>query len=632
MQNRWIIYDHHIAIDVGDEILHPNADEIFEFVAGDNKEISAENPIMALNSLHFSKIGSPLKCEMFSDKGGRLFINLYTIRKKQKYSVDMIDGQIIDQCVGNREWFYLNGDIDALETLFANAGIKECGVINTGQYIQLMKQEYFAEYKEIINNIEPEVFTKLMFLHGNPPIGINADLYAYQKTGYLWMKNMISVGCGCILGDEMGLGKTLQIITLFQDMKLKHQVPVLVIAPVSLLENWKRESAKFAPGLDVFIHHGSKRTGVAAILSSHDVVVISYNTAVSDLSMLKMINWNCIVLDEAQNIKNPYSERTRSVKSITRKAGIAVTGTPFENHITDIWSLVDFSIPGLLGNLSSFKQNVPDDVQGAEKIEPLLSSIMMRRLVSDVANDLPEKVIISQPICMSEEEKQEYECYRSEARGAIENGSNVTLALLQKLRMFCTHRFLCEDQGYRDPWTVSVKYQRLCELIEEIVSRDEKVIIFTSYKKMFEILRKDIPLRFGLEIDTINGETPVEKRQKIVDWFNNYKGSTVLVLNPRAAGTGLNITGANHVIHYNLEWNPALEDQSSARAYRRGQNKTVFVYRLFYSGTVEEVVNDRIERKREMALTAVVGTNGSDDKSDILKALELAPEIQKGRK
>ena len=149
---------------------------------------------------------------------------------------------------------------------------------------------------------------------------------------------------------------------------------------------------------------------------------------------------------------------------------------------------------------------------------------------------------------------------------------------------------------------------------------------------MFEILRKDIPLRFGLEIDTINGETPVEKRQKIVDWFNNYKGSTVLVLNPRAAGTGLNITGANHVIHYNLEWNPALEDQSSARAYRRGQNKTVFVYRLFYSGTVEEVVNDRIERKREMALTAVVGTNGSDDKSDILKALELAPEIQKGRK
>lgn len=630
MKYRWIVYEHHIAIDASDEILHPNADEIFEFVAGDNKEISAENPTIALNSLRFSKIGSPIKCELYSDEDGKLFLNLYTFRKNHKYSVDMIEGQIIDHCVSDREWFYLNGDIDTLETLFANAGIKECGVINTGQYIQLMKQEYFAEHREIINNVDSSVFSSLMVPEGNVPEGINADLYAYQKTGFLWMRNMISAGSGCILGDEMGLGKTLQIITLFQDMKLNNNVPVLVVAPVSLLENWKRESAKFAPKLDVYIHHGSKRTGLASVLSSHDVVVISYNTAVSDLSMLKMINWKCVVLDEAQNIKNPYSERARSVKSITRKAGIAVTGTPFENHITDIWSLVDFSIPGLFGSLSSFKQNISDDVLGAEKIEPLLSPIMIRRLVKDVANDLPEKVIVSQPISMSEEERQEYERYRADARGSVENGSAVTLAVLQKLRMFCTHRFLCEDNGRQDPWIVSIKYQRLCELIEEIISRDEKIIIFTSYKRMFEIFRQDIPSRFGLSIDTINGETPVEERQKIVDWFNNYKGSAILVLNPRAAGTGLNITGANHVIHYNLEWNPALEDQSSARAYRRGQEKTVFIYRLFYSGTVEEIVNDRIERKREMAVAAVIGTDGSDEKSDILRALELAPEIQKG--
>ena len=630
MKYRWIVYEHHIAIDASDEILHPNADEIFEFVAGDNKEISAENPTIALNTLRFSKIGSPIKCELYSDEDGKLFLSLYTFRKNHKYSVDMIEGQIIDHCVSDREWFYLNGDIDTLETLFANAGIKECGVINTGQYIQLMKQEYFAEHREIINNVDSSVFSSLMVPEGNVPEGIHADLYAYQKTGFLWMRNMISAGSGCILGDEMGLGKTLQIITLFQDMKLNNNVPVLVVAPVSLLENWKRESAKFAPELDVYIHHGSKRTGLASVLSSHDVVVISYNTAVSDLSMLKMINWKCVVLDEAQNIKNPYSERARSVKSITRKVGIAVTGTPFENHITDIWSLVDFSIPGLFGSLSSFKQNVSDDVLGAEKIEPLLSPIMIRRLVKDVANDLPEKVIVSQPISMSEEERQEYERYRADARGSVENGSAVTLALLQKLRMFCTHCFLCEDNGRQDPWIVSIKYQRLCELIEEIISRDEKIIIFTSYKRMFEIFRQDIPSRFGLSIDTINGETPVEERQKIVDWFNNYKGSAILVLNPRAAGTGLNITGANHVIHYNLEWNPALEDQSSARAYRRGQEKTVFIYRLFYSGTVEEVVNDRIERKREMAVAAVVGTDGSDEKSDILRALELAPEIQKG--
>ena len=630
MQYKWIVYEHHIAIDAGDEILHPNADEIFAFVAGDKMEISAENPTIALNSLRFSRTGSPLKCELFSDENGKLILELYTLRKNHKFIVDMIEGQIIDHCVGNHEWFYLNGDIKALETLFLNAGIKECGSINTGQYMQLMKQEYFAENREIINNVDPAVFSSLMIPEGNVPAGMQADLYAYQKTGFLWMRNMISAGSGCILGDEMGLGKTLQIITLFQDMKLSNRVPVLVVAPVSLLENWKRESAKFAPDLDVYIHHGSKRTGIAGALSIHDVVVISYNTAVSDLSLLKMINWNCVVLDEAQNIKNPFSERARSVKSITKKSGIAVTGTPFENHITDIWSLVDFSIPGLFGSLSSFKQNVSDDVLGAEKIEPLLSPVMIRRLVKDVANDLPEKVVISQPICMSEEEQQEYERYRAEARGAVENGSTVTLALLQKLRMFCTHRFLCENTGIQDPMRGSIKYQRLCELIEEIISRDEKVIIFTSYKRMFEIFKQDIPSRFGLSMDSINGETPVDERQKIVDWFNNYKGSAALVLNPRAAGTGLNITGANHVIHYNLEWNPALEDQSSARAYRRGQEKTVFIYRLFYSGTVEEVVNDRIQRKREMAVTAVVGTDGSDEKSDILRALELAPEIQKG--
>lgn len=630
MQYKWITYDHHIALEEGIEVLHPSADEIYEFVAGESQNISAENPVTALSSIHFSKIGAPVKCEVNSKNNGKLFLNLYAVRKNQKVPVDVIEGTIIDHCVYDGEWFYINGDLEALQTLFAKAGITTSGEINTGQYIQLMKQEYFADYKEITNNVDPAVFSKLMIPEGKPPAGLKAELYEYQKTGFLWMRNMLETGCGCILGDEMGLGKTLQIITLFQDMKAHGRMPVLVVAPVSLLENWKREVAKFAPDLNVYIHHGAKRTGMAERLRVHDIVVISYNTAVSDLSMLKRINWNCVVLDEAQNIKNPGSQRARSVKAITRKAGIAVTGTPFENHVTDIWSLVDFSIPGLLGSLSTFNQNITDDVMGAEKLEPLLSPVMIRRLVKDVADDLPEKVIVSQPVLMSERELDEYERYRIKAKGAAENGASVTLGLLQKLRMYCTHRLLCEKADYTDPAASSVKYQRLCEIIEEIVSRNEKIIIFTSYKKMFEIFLKDIPSRFGLLIDYINGETPVEERQKIVDWFNEYCGSAVLILNPRAAGTGLNITGANHVIHYNLEWNPALEDQSSARAYRRGQKKTVFIYRLFYAGTVEEVVNDRIERKREMAATAVVGTDGSDEKNDILRALEMAPELLKG--
>jgi SNF2 family DNA or RNA helicase len=307
-----------------------------------------------------------------------------------------------------------------------------------------------------------------------------------------------------------------------------------------------------------------------------------------------------------------------------------VSGTPFENHITDVWSLVDFSVPGLFGNLGDFQKNISDDVFGAKKIEPLLSPIMIRRLVRDVANDLPEKVVIPQPLIMSDDEQANYERYRIEALESAESGAQVSLALLQKLRMYCTHSNLCDDayEKEADPSMSSIKYQRFCEIVEEIISKNEKVIVFTSYKKMFDIFLTDVPARFGIEIDSINGDTPVEERQCIVDWFNNINGSAMLILNPRAAGTGLNITGANHVIHYNLEWNPSLEDQSTARAYRRGQSKTVFVYRLFYSKTVEEVVNDRIERKREIASTAVVGTDGVSERNDILRALELAPEIQ----
>lgn len=481
----------------------------------------------------------------------------------------------------------------------------------------------------IENKVDKDSFVRLTGKMNAVPAGIKAELYEYQKQGYSWIYNMVLAEQGCILGDEMGLGKTLQIITVLEQLKYFGKQLFLVIAPVSLLENWKRECNKFAPDLDVYIHHGAKRTGRASVLKVHDVIVISYNTAVSDLSMLKLIKWKCVILDEAQNIKNPFSERAKAVKSLGRRTSIAVTGTPFENHVIDIWSLVDFVSPGLLGDLATFKENVSDDVLGAEKIEPVLSPIMIRRLVRDVANDLPEKIIIPQPLELSDNEKREYQYLREEANKSVQNGTAISLGLLQKLRIFCTHPSICAEKVIEDPYSSSVKYQRFCEIIEEIINRNEKFIVFTSYKKMFDLFALDIPQRFGIKMDSINGETPVEKRQSIVDWFNNYEGSAMLALNPRAAGTGLNITGANHVIHFNLEWNPALEDQASARAYRRGQKKNVFIYRLFYVDTVEQVVNERIERKREIASTAVVGTDGSLDKQDIMKALEISPDFQR---
>jgi len=629
MIGKWIVYEHHIAIEDEKEILHPDAEEVYAFLSGDNPDEGIPNPAEAIRELRFSKVGSPVKCDIVSMPEGVIRVELYAIRKNKKWPVDMMNGHIIDHCVGDNEWFYLTGDIAALQDILSKAGIDHTGEITVGQYIDLIKQDFFSTYKDVNNLVDSHVFADLMKPEGDIPKGIKATLYNYQKTGFLWMSQMIDASHGCILGDEMGLGKTLQVITVFQELKNRKELPLLVVAPVSLLENWKRECDKFAPDLKVHIHHGSKRTGRYQELTEYDVVVISYNTAVSDLSLLKMVGWKCVVLDEAQNIKNPYSERAKSVKAISRSRSIAVTGTPFENHITDIWSLVDFVVPGLLGSLSLFSQNVSDDVLGAEKIEPVLTPIMIRRLVADVANDLPDKVIIPQPIEMSDIEKDGYERIRIEAVEEANGGRALSLPLLQKLRMYCTHYGICDEDKCQDPAAISIKYQRFCEIVEEVISRKEKVIVFTSYKKMFDIFLDDVPKRFGIKIDSINGETPVDERQGIVDSFNEYSEPAMLVLNPRAAGTGLNITGANHVIHYNLEWNPSLEDQSSARAYRRGQEKTVFIYRLFYINTVEQIVNERIERKREIASTAVIGTDGIDDKNDILRALEMAPELKR---
>lgn len=631
MCNKWIIYEHHIAIDNGSEILHPNAEEIYSLISDSNETSELDNicsPEDELTDVYFSSIGSSHMCEISTTEDDRILLKLYAIRKGQECEIDVVDGHIIDHVVFNDEWFFITSDLDTLQRQFFEAEITKTGQITLAQYINLIKQNIDEEYSEIRNNVDPKAIARIDNKNCEIPQGINANLYSYQKDGYFWISKMLNMGLGCILGDEMGLGKTLQIITVFQNLKEKGEGPCLVIAPVSLLENWRRECKSFAPGLDVFVHHGPRRTGRAIELKEHDVVVISYNTAISDLSVLNMIKWRCVVLDEAQNIKNPYSTRAKSVKKINRKIGIAVTGTPFENHITDIWSIVDFVLPGLLGSLTFFKDNITDDIYGAQKIEPIITSIMIRRLVDDVAGDLPEKVVIPQPLILEEMFRAQYEDYRTEAMNSLANGAPATFGILQKLRMFCTHPFLCDEAQYYDPAGSSIKYQRFCEIVEEIVNSNEKVLVFTSYKKMFDILNADIPNRFGIEIRCINGETPVEERQLIVDWFNNYKGPVMLALNPRAAGTGLNITGANHVIHYNLEWNPALEDQASARAYRRGQKKTVFIYRLYYLNTVEEVINERIERKREISSIAIVGNDGSNDKNDVMRALKAVPILK----
>ena len=602
------------------------ADEIYAVMVDGTTSTDIDPELLSkqLPRLRFSKVSSSAFGYFWFD-GSRIRFELRVTRRGGTATVPILPS-IPNHLVIGDTWFFISNISFELDSLLHEWGPDEDGVVSLGNYLHLVKAFEEKKIIEYIDEAGPSISNR-HFPDEVISAPLTAPLFPYQKDGFRWMKYVTSEKCGCILGDEMGLGKTLQIIALLAERCSQEDHHFLVVVPVTLLENWKREFSKFAPTIKTLIHHGPRRTGRYTDLLAPDVVIISYGTAVSDVAMLNMISWDIVVLDEAQNIKTPDAARTKAVKRLNRKTGIAVTGTPFENHMTDLWSILDYIAPGFMGTESEFNALFDDDSSSAVSIEPILTPLMIRRRVSEVAQDLPERIDIPVVLRMDDREALLYENQRQSILNEL-GGKNATLVALQKLRMYCTHPSLIDDtQAFSDPVRVSSKYNHLCEILSEIVDQRDKAILFTSYTKMFEILEADIPDRFGIPVMAINGETPVPDRQPIVDQFSAIEGPALLVLNPRAAGTGLNITAANYVIHYNLEWNPALEDQASARAYRRGQKKTVFVYRLYYADTVEQIVNDRIELKRDISELAVVGTKGThENRDDIMAALMLSPK------
>ncbi|NIJ16032.1 DEAD/DEAH box helicase [Sphingobium vermicomposti] len=475
-------------------------------------------------------------------------------------------------------------------------------------------------------NISPLAFTPA---GEDLPEGVNATLYPYQASGWRWLKFLLSEQVGGLLADEMGLGKTLQIISALRDCGAGPLRPALIAAPGSLLENWRREIEKFAPDLKVLKHHGPDRTGRPADLQGYDVVVTSYDSVVRDNSLLSMIDWQVIVLDEAQYIRNPAAQRTKAVKALTRKVGLAVTGTPVENRLLDLWSIMDFVLPGHLGDAGTFQTHFQDDVDGAAALEPLVSPLMLRRRVAEVAKDLPPRIDIPQAVELDEEEAARYDALRD--RIAAQYGAAATLVALTAMRRFCAHPVLTDNEhATGDPMAFS-KFRRLDELVEEIFALGEKVIIFTSFTGMADLIAQHIARRHNAFTGIIDGRLAIDDRQPLIDTFGAVKGGAALILNPRAGGAGLNITAANHVIHYNPEWNPALEDQASARAHRRGQDRPVTIHRLLVANTVEDVIDERLTRKRAISGTAVIGVEGGDDDyADIVAALGRSPLAKRG--
>ena len=605
-------------------LFHPKSAELYE-QKDNNSFVHAGISYAPLSetNLRFSGLTAHVKLVFSYDE--KLQLKLCYTRNSSIFYVSIYDNVFNDYIIYDGTWKYIDPIVESINAILVLNKINPED-ITYQQYISLLKElgsagiEITDDVVETVNEIKESVELQI-------PNGLNAQLYPYQSGGARWLDFMVRQKCGCILGDEMGLGKTLQIIAIMGLLKeRKGNAHFLVVCPVSLLENWRREIFNFYPSLTTNIHYGSRRTGDYNELYKYDVNIMSYSCAVTDAGLLTMTRWDLLVVDEAQNIKNPKAKRTKAIKQIACDVPIAVTGTPFENHMTDVWSLVDFIMPGFLGSLYQFEQKFTDDIHSAIALEKLITPLLLRRRVKDVAKDLPERVDIPQPIIMRDEEAYLYEDSRL-VEEPHEELKSMQLAKIQRLRTFCTHPCVYDaDYMNEDPVSISTKYSRLCEILEEIFASNEKVVIFTSFKRMIDLMSKDIRSRFNVYTNYIDGSVAATERQMIVDEFTAFEGPGALILNPKAAGAGLNITCANHAIHYNLEWNPAVEDQASARVYRRGQNKTVFVHRLYYVDTIEEIINEKIQSKRLLSDNAIIGNNGAITEEEyLIKALSASP-------
>lgn len=481
-----------------------------------------------------------------------------------------------------------------------------------------------SEYKSFVYNI----------VDFGTPISFTKQLYDYQKSGLKWLQNCYVRNTGTLLGDDMGLGKTAQIISFVSWLIENHLCHnILIVVPSTLLENWRREFIFFAPSIDVYIHHGNIRTGSINEIMSKKVIVTSYSMIINDLYLFNKIEWELIIADEASLLKNPDSERRIALSKLNRRVFIAMTGTPIENSLIDLWSLVDLISPGYFGTKEEFsnryiKKSIERTLAESDLIEikNQLNYLLIRRKKEDVLDSLPPRIDIHQALEMSILEAEEYENRRLVLTSQVNNNS--IFPLIQDLRQYTTHPLInkmsFEDLikiDFKEHIKYSNKLARLFELLNEISRTAEKVLIFTEYIKMIDLLSYLIRNKYSCNVYNIDGRIETTNRQIAIDEFSNSIGFSVMVLNPKTAGMGLNITAANHVIHFTRQWNPALEEQASARSYRNKQTKPVNIYYLYYINSIEEFIDLRLRQKSNLS-SEIISVNlqelGSDDVQHIL--------------
>ena len=462
----------------------------------------------------------------------------------------------------------------------------------------------------------------------DPPKGFHGTLRPYQSRGFSWLGFLRRWGLGACLADDMGLGKTVQTLAMIQreweSSPVRNRKPTLLICPTSVVGNWFKEAARFTPDLPVMVHHGLDRTRGADFkkrATKHALVLSSFALLHRDFEHLNRVSWTSLVLDEAQNIKNPQTKQAQAARALKVDHRIALTGTPVENHVGDLWSIMEFLNPGWLGTQAEFKRtfHVPiqaqHDSDAAKRLQRLTAPFILRRLKTDKAiiSDLPEKHEMKVFCTLTKEQASLYAAVVADTAERIESSdgikrSGLVLATLSKLKQVCNHpaQFLGDNSAVTGR---SGKLARLTEMLEEVLSVGERALVFTQFVEMGTILRKHLQDTFGREVLFLHGGTPKAQRDKMVERFQgkDRDAPPVFLLSLKAGGTGLNLTAANHVFHFDRWWNPAVENQATDRAFRIGQKRRVQVHKYVCVGTLEEKIDAMIEQKKEIA-GSVVGS------------------------
>lgn len=464
------------------------------------------------------------------------------------------------------------------------------------------------------------------------PATVKATLRPYQERGYRWMMRNVRIGIGSILADDMGLGKTLQVITLLEGLRTRRELkgkPALIVVPTSLITNWQRETARFAPKLKLHVYYGPGRALPGEKETVH-AVLTTYGTLRSSVNTLAERAWRLLILDEAQAVKNYRTSTFKSVRTVKADGVVAMSGTPVENRLMEYWSIMEATNPGLLGSATGFKNTfaqpieIEHDEETAEQFKRVTAPFILRRLKTDkaIAPELPQKISTDEYCTLTKEQALLYDKVVKKSLEQINDGMSpmerraMVLTLMMKLKQICNAPAQYAKDGSYASAEYSGKMQRLFGILEDLEAAGRKVLIFTQFREMGKLLQKWIGEKTGSTPKFIHGGVAQKERQAIVDSFQTNRSDKVLILSLKAAGTGLNLTAATAIIHYDLWWNPAVENQATDRAYRIGQKSSVNVYRFISAETFEEKINTMIESKKALAeMTVETGENWIGDLS-----------------